>query len=231
MTPESFQGKTVSMPFVVFEGLDGSGKSTLIRGLEGRLKAAGKDVLVTREPGGTALGDELRQILLRTTHEAPHPRTELLLYEASRAEHVERKIRPALQKGSWVLCDRFEASSVAFQSGGRDISVTQVYALNTFATGGLTADLTVLLDLPVAESLKRMTSRESMTGVAKDRFEREQTEFHERVRTSFLTQFEEAHGSQETRGIWLKLDGTQSPEQCLEKLMAQILVQFQLGLA
>lgn len=87
------------MPFLVFEGLDGSGKSTLIRGLESQLKTAGHDVLVTREPGGTPLGDELRQLLLRTTHESPHPRTELLLYEASRAEHVEKRIRPALAQG------------------------------------------------------------------------------------------------------------------------------------
>lgn len=215
------------MPFLVFEGLDGSGKSTLIRGLESQLKTAGHDVLVTREPGGTPLGDELRQLLLRTTHESPHPRTELLLYEASRAEHVEKRIRPALAQGKWVLCDRYEASSIAFQSAGRDISAEQVQLLNSFATGNLTPDLTILIDLPVSESLRRMSERESKTGVAKDRFELEQTAFHEKVRQSFLLQFEEAKGSAPNRGAWCKIEGTDTPENCLKTLLGEIQTRFE----
>jgi dTMP kinase len=214
------------MPFLVFEGLDGSGKSTLIQNLESRLKANHQSVMVTREPGGTPLGDELRAILLRNQADAPHPKTELLLYEASRAEHVEKRIRPAIQSGTWVLCDRFEASSIAFQSAGRSISDADVKDMNAFATGGLKAELTVLLDIPVEESIRRMGLRANQTGIAKDRFELEETQFHTKVRQSFLEQYNSAQKNPNSAGIWFKIIGTESPDACLSKLIAEIEKRF-----
>ena len=135
------------MSFIVFEGLDGSGKSSLMAALEKELQQRQIQYHHTREPGGTRLSEEIRNMILRKEGPSPLPRTELLLYIASRAQHVEEVIAPKLQSGSWVLCDRFTASSVAFQGGGREIKESDVHMLNTFATGGLQADLTVLLDL------------------------------------------------------------------------------------
>ena len=114
------------MFFVVFEGLDGSGKSSLMKRLEAHLKNLKQDLIMTREPGGTAVGDEIREIILKKQAEPPSPRTELLLYQASRAQHVDLVIRPALAQKKWVLCDRFSASSIAFQGGGRGISLARV---------------------------------------------------------------------------------------------------------
>jgi len=119
--------------FIVFEGLDGSGKSTLIRGLEQELNARGKRLKLTREPGGTPLAEDIRKLLLRTDAEVPVPATELLLYAASRAQHVAGVIQPALKKGEWVICDRFSASSVAFQSYARGVDRGTVDWLNTKA--------------------------------------------------------------------------------------------------
>lgn len=203
------------MAFIVFEGLDGSGKSSLMVALEKELSRAGVSFVRTREPGGTPLGDEIRNMILRTQGAAPLPRTELLLYEASRSQHVEQVIRPALQKSQWVLCDRFAASSVAFQGGGREISEADVVMLNHFATGGLEADLTVLLDLSVEESRKRRTHRSSQTGDSEDRIESEADSFHEKVRQSFLKQ---ARASNK----WLVLDASQTPQQLFDLLLAHI---------
>ncbi len=193
------------MPFIVFEGLDGSGKSTLIAGLSEELKRRNQQVLVTREPGGTPLGDEIRELILRTKGEAPGPRAELLLYEASRAQHVDKVIWPALKKGQWVLCDRFTASSIAFQAGGRELSVEWVRRLNDFATHGLKPDLSILLDLSVEESRARRLGRPSRGPEPKeDRIESEADQFHERVRKAFLQQAQEAPED------WLVLDARQA---------------------
>jgi dTMP kinase len=176
------------MYFIVFEGLDGAGKSTLIREVQNFLYQQSKEVLVSREPGGTALGDELRQIILRKSGESPLPRTELLLYEAIRAQHVDSIIKPALARQQWVLCDRFTASSIAFQSSGRSISEEQVIWLNQFATSGLSPHLTILLDITETESRYRREQRETQGGEVLDRIESENASFHEKVRQSFLTQ-------------------------------------------
>ena len=157
------------MPFVVFEGLDGSGKSSLMSALETELKSKGLVTVRTREPGGTPLGDEIRNMILRPEGPAPTPRTELLLYEASRSQHVDQVIVPALKQNKWVLCDRFSASSVAFQAGGRSISEEWVEKLNEFATNDLTPDLTILLDLSVTESKRRRQQREQTQGSKEDR--------------------------------------------------------------
>ena len=170
----------------------------------------------TREPGGTPLGDEIRELILRTSGTSPTARTELLLYEASRAQHVDQVIQPAIAKGKWVLCDRFSASSVAFQAGGRQISEEWVENLNQFATDGLQPDLTVLLDLSVEESRRRRNQRESHGGSKEDRIESEADHFHERVRQSFLGQ------AAKNPKNWLVLNAAETPATLLRNLLAEL---------
>ncbi len=190
------------MHFIVFEGLDGAGKSTLIKGLAADLKAKGQSVVVTREPGGSVLGEEIRRLLLAVGPDAPRPRAELLLYQAARAQHVDLVIRPALERGDWVICDRYTSSSLAFQCGGRGIEETGVQWLNQFATDQLEADLTVLLKVSVAVSEQRRSGREFA-----DRFEQEKSEFHQRVHDHYLKQVAQAPEK------WLVLDGeTKNPQ-------------------
>jgi dTMP kinase len=204
------------MPFVVFEGLDGSGKSSLMAALESELQSKNMNVVRTREPGGTQLGDQIRELILRREGESPTPRTELLLYEASRSQHVDLVIRPALARQQWVLCDRFSASSVAFQAGGREIDEAWVEKLNEFATANLEPDLTVLLDLSVDESRRRRNQRATKGGPAEDRIESEADTFHERVRKSFLDQ------AGKSRGRWLVLSASDTPAQLLQQLLTHI---------
>jgi dTMP kinase len=168
------------MPFIVFEGLDGSGKTTLLNRLGEHLRAQKVAVVTTREPGGTPLGEKIRDLLLTKGGDEPVERAEVLLYEASRAQHVDRLIRPALAQGAWVLCDRFSASTMAFQWGGRKLDRTQIAAIDQFATADLRADLTVLLDLSVTASAERKRT------FALDRLESQPQDFHERVRTTYL---------------------------------------------
>lgn len=202
------------MAFLVFEGLDGSGKSSLMRALEAELSQRGIPFHRTREPGGTPLGDEIRHMILRKQEgSTPVPRAELLLYEASRAQHVDEIIKPKLAQGEWVLSDRFSASSVAFQAGGREILEQDVVLLNNFATASLQADLTILLDLTVEESRQRQAQRTSQTGEHADRIESEQDSFHERVRASFLKQAQSAPQG------WLVLDARLSTDNMLEILL------------
>lgn len=191
--------------FIVFEGLDGSGKSTLIKFLDCELKNRGIPVVLTREPGGTVLAEKIRDLLLTTEGEVPLAKTELLLYQAGRCQHVEKVIRPALKKGHWVICDRYKASSLAFQVGGRGLDPKDVHWLNNFATQSLDADLTVLLDVSVEESKSRRTQRESDLQTSADRFEREKDEFHERVRKFYLN-------LAKTEGSWMVLDAQSSAE-------------------
>lgn len=200
------------MFFLAFEGLDGSGKSSLMAQLQDYLKSKNHKYIKTREPGGTIVGDQLRNIILSKAEEAPTARTELLLYEASRSQHVDLVIRPALERKEWVLCDRFSASSVAFQAGGRKISLEQVDWLNNFATAGLKPHLNILLDLTVEESQKRRQKR----GEAEDRIESEEAAFHQRVREGFLMQA--AKAPQE----WLVLNAGESPEVLFQKLMDEL---------
>src|ERR1044072_576738 len=147
------------MRFLAFEGLDGSGKSTLMQGLKAEFNRRALAFAVTREPGGTKLGATIRDLVLRVEGEPPVPRAEALLYQADRAQNVETFIKPALARGQWVFSDRFAASSVAFQAGGRSIEAEEIAWLNAFSTAGLQPDLYVLLDLTVEESLKRMNRR------------------------------------------------------------------------
>lgn len=203
------------MAFIVFEGLDGSGKTTQIYKLADYLREKKEAVAITREPGGTALGEELREILLRIDDEVPVPRCELLIYEASRAQHVDRVIQPALERGEWVLCDRFAASSVAFQAGGRGLRREQIDWLNAFATNNLKPDLTILIDVPTEESEKRKGQRSLELGKEQDRFEIEKQEFHERVRQSYLEQAR-------TLEDWLVLDGRLSVDEIFSQIKSEI---------
>lgn len=184
--------------------------------LEAELKKKQLSVVRTREPGGTLLGDQIREMILRRDGPSPTPRTELLLYEASRAQHVDQVIRPALQQKQWVLCDRFAASSVAFQAGGREISETWVEKLNEFATHQIKPELTVLLDLSVSESRRRRNQREANVGLKEDRIESEADSFHERVRQSFLSQAKRDPSS------WLVLDAGRTPAELLKQLMEHL---------
>jgi len=216
MTLSGTWGKVPNMAFIVFEGLDGSGKSTLIKKLCAELKKQAIDFVTTREPGGTTLGEELRQIILRTDGDAPTPRTELLLYEAIRSQHVDQLITPALQQKKWVLCDRFTASTIAFQASGRNLQVSDVHWLNHFATEGLQPHLTILLNLNTQTSLERREQRTKTTGEPLDRFEREANDFHEKVRKSYLQQAKTSPDN------WLILDAHLNPEDLFESLLSSL---------
>jgi len=207
------------MIFLAFEGLDGSGKSSLMRQLEEHLVQQNLQFIKTREPGGTHVGDQLRSIILTKNEDSslsPTARTELLLYEASRSQHVEQVIRPALEQKKWVLCDRFTASSIAFQAGGRKISIEQVRWLNSFAIDGVEPDLNILLDLTVEESKKRRLGRQSQGGEQEDRIESEAEVFHIRVREGFLNE------SKLNPQKWLVLDASQTPEKLFEILLKDL---------
>lgn len=167
--------------FVTVEGIEGAGKSSNIAFTERLLHSAGKRVLLTREPGGTLLGEELRSLLLGHQHDGMSYKTELLLMFAARAEHLHRKITPALENGDWVICDRFTDATYAYQGGGRKINAGDIEILETFVQGGRRPDLTLLLDLPVEIGLERAGKRS-----APDRFEKEQKGFFERVRSAYL---------------------------------------------
>jgi len=168
--------------FIAFEGPEGAGKSTQIARLARRLTDAGRDVVVTREPGGTPAGDRIRDVVLDPNLEIA-PLAEFLLYAAARAQHVDERIRPALERGATVLCDRFAASSVAYQGYGRGLDPAWVRELNRNATGGLTPDATVLLDVPSDVGMERIAARG-----ATDRLERADLPFHRRVRDGFLAE-------------------------------------------
>lgn len=204
------------MYFLAFEGLDGSGKSSLMRSLENELNLKKIPFIQTREPGGSVLGEKLRHLILEKSNPAPVPRAELLMYEASRAQLVDEIIRPALASKNWVLTDRFSASSLAFQGHARGIGWDQVHKLNQFATDGLKPHLTVLLDLTVEESEKRRSQRELKLNTEADRIESENRQFHEKVRQGFLK------AANEDAQNWLVLDASQTPEKLFEILHTEL---------
>lgn len=166
--------------FITIEGVEGAGKTTQAARLADVLRREGHEVVLTREPGGTELGRRLRQLLLDESSAAPTAETELLLYLADRAEHVQRLIRPALDKGAVVIADRFSDSMIAYQGHGRGLPVETVRQLDDFARDGVEPGLTVVLDLPAEEGLARIHATRSS-----DRLENEDIEFHRRVRSGF----------------------------------------------
>ena len=165
--------------FITFEGMEAAGKSTLIAGLDDDLRDRGANVLVTREPGGTPLGDRIRQIS-NDPATVIDPLAEALLISASRAQHVSEVIAPAAKRGQTILCDRFFDSTIAYQGYGRGLDIEMLLALSLVATNRIAPDLTILLDIPAALSGERVRAR----GEA-DRFEREDADFHERVRAGY----------------------------------------------
>jgi dTMP kinase len=167
--------------FITVEGIEGAGKSSNLDFIRGLLEEAGHQVLFTREPGGTPLGEEVRDLLLGHKHTGMGDDTELLLMFAARAEHLEQKIRPALNAGIWVLCDRFTDASYAYQGGGRGIDKERIRSLEAWTQGDLRPDLTLLLDLPVETGLERAGKRSDP-----DRFEKEAKRFFESVRNAYL---------------------------------------------
>lgn len=167
--------------FITVEGIEGAGKSSNLQYLRERLEEAGHRVVTTREPGGTPLGEEVRGLLLDRREGGMAAETELLLMFAARAEHLERKILPALEQGTWVLCDRFTDASYAYQGGGRGIDWQRIQTLETWLQGDFRPDLTLLFDLPAGLGLERAGRRS-----APDRFEQETVRFFERVREAYL---------------------------------------------
>jgi dTMP kinase len=200
--------------FITFEGIEGCGKTTQIRLLAERLRRSGLKVLATREPGGCPIADAIRSILLHPGSSALVPRAELLLYAAARAQHVDEVIRPALSGGSLVLCDRFIDASVAYQGGGRGLDPSLIASLNTLATDGILPNLTLLLDMPAEEGLLR-ARRRNASAPEEDRFERENLDFHRRVRSSYL-QLARQHER------FMVIDATGSVEAVAERIGAAV---------
>lgn len=171
--------------FITFEGGEGSGKTTLIEKIKGWYQEQGEEVIVTREPGGVLLGEEIRALLLETREAKVSPIAELLLFLAARAQHVEELIRPSLEEGKIVLCDRFSDSTVAYQGYARELGVEESLHLCQVATGSLDPNLTFYLDITPDIGLER--ARGTTKTEKKDRIEAEKIEFHEKVRQGFLS--------------------------------------------
>jgi dTMP kinase len=188
--------------FLSIEGPDGSGKTTQARLLADHLRQAGHDVLLAREPGGTRIGDQIRQVLFSLDNKGMGPESEFLLFSASRAQLVREVLRPHLQRGGMVVCDRFADSSLAYQGYGHGLELEMVLAVTQLATGGLRPDLTVLLDLPAEDGLARRKQ-----GGRWNRLDDYDLEFHQRVRQAFLG----LAAAEPAR--WVTVDGRPAVEQ------------------
>lgn len=190
--------------FLTIEGVEGAGKSTLAHELARALSKHGREVVVTQEPGGSALGNCIRELLLDSSN-VIGDRAELLLFEAARAQHVEETIQPALDRGAIVICDRYTDSSIAYQGCARGIGCEIVRLLNDYATAGLKPDLTILLDLPAKDGLARQKKL--------DRVSLEKLEFHEAVRQGFLQL------ANDEPGRFVVLDARQSIDDIIESVL------------
>lgn len=173
--------------FITFEGIEGCGKSTQVRLLSEALKGEGVTCVVTREPGGTSIGGKIREILLNPDHKGMAPEAELLLYAADRAQHVREVIKPAIDTGKVVICDRFTDATLAYQGFGRGLDMALIHELNRIASLGIRPDLTLLLDCPVETGIGRALERNSKNShIRDDRFEREAMAFHQKVRDGYM---------------------------------------------
>lgn len=193
--------------FIAFEGGDGAGKSTQVALLRDALQAAGRTVTVTRQPGGTDLGHQIRDLVLHGAHVAP--RAEALLFAADKAHHVDQLIRPALDRGEVVLTDRYTDSSVAYQGAGRDLGAQEIHDLNMWAVDELVPDLTVIVDVSAQEGRRRR-------GEVHDRLEAEADAFHEAIRAHFLAM---AEGNPQR---YLVVDGTLPPVEIHAAVLARL---------
>jgi dTMP kinase len=172
--------------FITFEGPDGSGKTTQVQLLAEYLEALGHEVLVTREPGGTSIGDQIRSVLHDVKNSEMTCETEFLLYSASRAQLVRQALLPHLARGGTVLCDRFADSSLAYQGYGRELDLKAIHSITRFATGGLTPDLTVYLDLAVEEGIQRKQAAHRIQAGEWNRLDQQTLDFHRRVHQGYL---------------------------------------------
>ena len=198
--------------FITFEGPDGSGKTSQVAILAEHLRQRGYPLLVTREPGGTSIGDQIRTILSDLDNMSMQPRTEILLFQASRAQLVDEVIRPHLERGSLVLCDRFADSTLAYQGYGHCIDLEQLRSIVSFATGGLKPDLTLLFDVDVEIGLRRRAR-----GGDWNRLDAYEVAFHQRVRKGYLQL------AQEEPERWVTIDAGQPPETVQEAVRKVVL--------
>lgn len=210
--------------FISVEGPDGSGKTTLVKDLSHQLEKIVKvPLMITREPGGSNIAEKIREVIIDPNNQEMDDRTEALLFAASRRQHVTEKIRPALNSGKVVLCDRFVDSSIAYQGAGRKIGVEEVANINQFATEDLSPDLTIYLDVDAQVGLNRIGSKDSNR--KKDRLELEEISFHNRVRSAYLKLLEE---NSERMHL---IDASQSMDKVLTESLTVIEAKFQeLGL-
>ncbi len=192
--------------FITFEGPEGSGKTTQIQPLFADLRSRGYDVVVTREPGGTAIGDQIRRVLLDPANQEMLPEAEILLFSASRAQLVGQVVRPALERGAIVICDRFADSTMAYQGYGRGLDLESLHRITQFATGGLMPDLTVYLDLDVEEGLRRKRVAGQQDSEAWNRLDQQAIDFYDRVRRGYLA----LAGAEPDR--WLVIDAARPTE-------------------
>lgn len=198
---------------ITLEGPEGSGKTSQIPALKAFICSKGYDVVVTREPGGTDVGDQIREVLMNLKNVSIVPRTEILLFQAARAQHVEEVIRPALAAGRVVICDRFGDSTLAYQGYGHQTDLETLTYLVNYATGGLRPDLTLLLDIPVKEGMQRKVDNDSEW----NRLDAYAEAFHCRVREGYLT----LAGAEPDR--WAIVDAARSKEQVQQSMQQAIL--------
>jgi dTMP kinase len=199
--------------FITLEGPDGSGKSTQAKLLAEEVSALGYDVLLTREPGGSPIGDQIRQILFNLKNTSMYPKTEFLLFSASRIQHVSEVIRPHLAKGGIVISDRYFHSSLAYQGYGHELDLVELTQITSFATDDLLPNLIFLLDLPVEEGLNRRKSEGKW-----NRLDDYQVEFHKRVRRGYLKMVEEDPDR------WIVIDASMSVDQIQREIREAVLV-------
>lgn len=195
--------------FITLEGIEGCGKTTQSKRIFGYLKGKGIPCILTREPGGSALSEKIRNLVLNPKNKGIVRKAELLLYLASRAQHIEEVIKPALEKEKVVICDRFSDATTAYQGGGRGFKKEEVMWLNNFASGSLKPDLTILLDVPVEVGFERIENKKRMR---KDRIEEEEIEFHTRVRKTYLNLSKEfperikiVDGNNGVKQVWMRV--------------------------
>ena len=193
--------------FITFEGPDGSGKSTQIELLREHLERRGVSVVLTREPGGTSIGEQIREVLHDVRNTEMLPNTEILLYSASRAQHVGQVIRPALDRGDLVLCDRYAESTMAYQGWGHGLDIGLLRTITSFATGGLRPDLIVYLDIDVETGLQRKIAAFRLGGSEWNRMDQKGREFHARVRQGYLSM------ASEEPDRWLIVDGKRTVDE------------------
>lgn len=204
--------------FITFEGMEGSGKSTAMVRVGKWLEEKGLEVVYTREPGGSKLGGQLRSILLDARNADIVPRAELFLYLADRAQHAATVVRPALERGAFVLSDRFADSTVVYQGYGRGLAIESLHSLNAMAVDGVWPDATLVFDVDVATGLSRANARNAAEGktVAEGRFEAESLAFHTSVREGFL------HLAGENPARFAVIDGTKTPDAVFEAARAVV---------